>query len=85
MKKFHKAKLASNRHKRKNNPKSFHGKKYRINGYKKKQDFMFDIFEKKMVKQKNIVSPCYIVVNKCWVGVPFLLPTSYMGVLNGHR
>ena len=46
---------------------------------------MFDILEIKMVKQKNIVPPYYIVVNKCWVGVPFLLPTSYMGVLNGHR
>jgi len=46
---------------------------------------MFDIFEKKMVKQKNIVTPCYMVVNKWWVGVPFPLPTSYIGVLNGHR
>ena len=36
MKKFHKAKLASNRHKRKNNPKSFHGRKNNIFKYKKK-------------------------------------------------
>ena len=88
MKKFHKAKQASNRHKRKNNPKSFHGKKYRINGYKKKQDFMFDIFEIKMVKQKNKVPPLLWLRN-VWVGVPFLsfvYPThSYIGDKNGYR
>ena len=86
MKKFHKAKQASNRHKRKNNPKSFHGRK--TYGYKKKQDFMFDIFEIKMVKQKT-QSTSILWLSNVWVGVPFLSfvdPThSYIGDKNGYR
>ena len=50
---------------------------------------MFDIFEKKMVKEK-IQSTSILWLNNGWVGVPFLslwfTPThSYMGVKNGYR
>ena len=49
---------------------------------------MFDIFEIKMVKQKNKVPPLLWLRN-VWVGVPFLsfvYPNhSYIGVINGQR
>ena len=49
---------------------------------------MFDIFEKKMVKEK-IQSTSILWLSNVWVGVPFLsfvCPThSYIGVINGYR